>query len=88
MNGHMMFGGAVTKIGGSRFPEMEKLALRSAASEPLQTHIYRFEAFACNVVGYNSVRCGGVCLYRRWRLLVAHFFLGVAGRYVLPAVDE
>ena len=51
MNGRMTFGGVVAKIGGSRFPEMAKLALRSAASEPVQTHIHRFEAFACNVVG-------------------------------------
>ena len=88
MNGRMMFGGVVAKIGGSGFPEMAKLALRSAASEPVQTHNHRFEAFACNVVGYNSVRCGVVCLYRCWRLLVAHFFQGVAGGNGLPEVDE
>ena len=88
MNGHMMFGVVVDKICGSRFPEMAKLALRSAASEPVQTHINRFEVFACNVVGYNSVRCGVVCLYRCWRLLVDHFFQGVAGKNGLPAVDE
>ena len=51
MNGRMMFGGAVANIGGSRFPEMAKLALCSAASELVQTHIHIFEAFACNVVG-------------------------------------
>ena len=63
MNGRMMFGVVVAKIGGSGFPEMAKLALRSAASELVQTYIHRFEAFACNVVGYNSVRRGVVCLY-------------------------
>ena len=67
---------------------MAKLALRSAASEPVQTHIHRFEAFACNVVGYNSVSCGVVSLYRCWRLLVAHLFQGVADGNGLPAVDE
>ena len=88
MNGRMMFVGVVAKIGGSRFPEMAKLALRSAASEPVQTHIHRFEAFACNVVGYKSVRRGVVYFYRCWRLLVAHFFQGVAGSNVLPEVHE
>ena len=88
MNVRMMLGGVVAKIGGSGFPEMEKLALRSAASEPVQTHIHRFEAFACNVVGYNSVRRGVVCLYRSWRFLVAHFFQGVTGGNGLPEVDE
>ena len=67
---------------------MAKLALRRAASEPVQTHIHRFEAFACNVVGYNSVCRGVVCLYRFWRLLVDHFFQSVAGGNGLPAVDE
>ena len=88
MNDRMMFRGVVAKIGGSRFPEMEKLALRSAASEPVQTHIHRFQAFACNVVGYNSMRRGVFCLYWCWRLLVAHFFQGVAGENGLPVVDE
>ena len=88
INGRMMFGGVVAKICGSRFPEMAKLALRSAASEPVQTHIRRFETFACNVVGYNSVRPGVVYLYQCWRLLVAHFFQGVAVGNGLPAVDE
>ena len=88
MNGCMMFGGVFAKIGGSMFPEVAKLALRCAASEPVQTHIHIFEAFACNVVGYNSVRRGVVCLSRCGRLIVAHFFLGVAGGNGLPAVDE
>ena len=88
MNGCMMFGGVVAKIGGSEFPEMAKLALHRAASEPVKTYIHRFETFSCNVVGYNSMRCGVVCLYRCWRLLVAHFFQGVAGGNGLPAVDE
>ena len=88
MNGRMMFGGVVAKIGGSRFPEMAKLALRSAASEPVQTHIHIFEVFACNVVGYNSVRRGVVCLYRCCRLLLAHFFQAVAVGTGLPVVDE
>ena len=88
MNVRMMFGGVVAKIGGSRFPEMAKLALRSAASEPVQTHIHRFEAFSCNVIGYNSVRRGVVCLYRCWRVNVAHFFQGVAVGNGLPEVDE
>ena len=35
MNGRMMFGGVVAKIGGSGFPEMAKLALHRAASEPV-----------------------------------------------------
>ena len=84
----MIFGGVVAKIGASRLPEMAKLALRSPASEPVQTRIHRFEAFACNVVGYNSLRRGVVCLYRCWRLLVVHFFQGVAGGNGLPEVDE
>ena len=88
MNGRMMFGEVVAKIGGSGFPEMEKLALRRTASEPVQMHIHRFEAFFCNVVGYKSVRRGVVCLGRCWRLLVAHFFQGMAGGNGLPAVDE
>ena len=78
MNGRRRFGGVFAKVGGSRFSEMAKLALRSAASDPVQTHIHRFEAFACNVVGYESVRrglsvCTGVgdCLWpissRAWR---------------------
>ena len=79
MNGRMIFEGVVAKIGGSGFPEMAKLALRRAASEPVQTHIHRFEVFSRNVSGYNSVRCGVICLYRCWRLLVDHFFQGLAG---------
>ena len=51
MNGRMMFGGVVAKIGGSGFPEMAKLALHRASSEPVKTNIHIFEAFACNVVG-------------------------------------
>ena len=51
MNGRMMFGGVVAKIGGSGFPEMAKLALRRASSKPVQTYIHRFEAIACNAVG-------------------------------------
>ena len=35
MNGRMLFGGVVAKIGGSGFPEMAKLALHCAASEPV-----------------------------------------------------
>ena len=88
MNGRMMFGGVVSKIGGSGFAEVAKLALCRAASEPVQTHIHRFEAFACNVVGYKSVRRSVVCLYRCWWLLVAHFFQGVVDGNGLPAVDE
>ena len=34
------------------------------------------------------MRRGVVCLYRCWRLLVAHLFQGVAGRNRLPAVEK
>ena len=51
INVRMLFGGVVAKIGGSGFPEVAKLALRRAESEPVQTHTHIFEAFACNVVG-------------------------------------
>ena len=55
MYGRMMFGDIVAKIDSSRFPERVELVLSCLAVEPMETHVHRFEAFACNIIGDNAM---------------------------------
>ena len=65
-----------------------KLFLGNSAPEPVYFYVHGLQAFACYIVGYDSMGSRVVGLHRRGRLFVSHCFEGVPCRDRLPAVDE
>ena len=88
MNRIVVFGDVVVKICQARPPTMTKSPLSGPASEPVEFHIYGFEAFACKVVGHNAKCSRVVGLHGRGRLFMSYFFEGMTRWDCFSAVDE
>jgi hypothetical protein len=71
----VVLGPVVSLVGWSRAPEISKLILGFAASEPMELHVHSFSAPGLNVVVYNTMGFCVVDLHWGGWLFVVHFLI-------------
>ena len=87
MDWRVVFCHVICIVTWARAPEVAELRLGGAASQPVQFHVHRFEAFTGNVVCDDYKGRGVVSLHWRRGLFMPHFFERVARWDCFPTVD-